>query len=72
MAYKFYSGPLDVVTVSERANGGERTIARATNFHLGCRWRLHVFGDPQPDQDVTNIIHDHAALSALIDKRRRA
>lgn len=72
MAYKFYSGPQGTVTVTERlADKSDHTVARAINKDLKGRWFMRVFGDPQPDHDVTDIIHDHGALSALIDKRRQ-
>ena len=77
MAYKFYSGPQGRVTVTSRIEDHvEITVARIENRDLKGRWIMQVVdqfgGEDKAEIDVTLIIHDHDALTALIDKQRQS
>ena len=71
MAYKFYSGTQGRVTVTSHIEDHtEITVARIENRDLKGRWIMQIGGEDKAEIDVTLIIHDHTALSALIDKQQ--
>ena len=70
MAYKFYSGPQGVVTVTSCVRDGpEITVAKIENRDLKGRWIMQIISVNEAEVDVTETIHDHAALSETVNKQ---